>query len=207
MKQFLCIGKVVAVIALALATTLLRAQNDVAPWDFPDFSATQVLQANVEIPMKVNRSGTSVRMERSAAWTTLYTPFKIYNLTTYPDGSRQCVVLRPEQVKMLPSPLELLNGIKVERTPIGTEVVEGHPSKIEKVVVTRPDGKTIESKVWEAQDLKGIPVKIETAIPPHKYTAVYRDIVLGTPDKALFTPPDKCTPYEKMGQVVEKINK
>jgi hypothetical protein len=209
MKQSVSIGKIVAtmVLALILSATLLHAQNNVAPWDYPDFSATQVLLANVEIPMKVNRSGTSVRMERSAAWSTLYTPFKIYNLTTYPDGSHQCVVLRPEQVKMLPSPLELLNGTNVVRTPAGTEVIEGHPSKIEKVVVTRPDGKTIEATVWEAQDLKGIPVKIETAIPPHKYTAVYRDIVLGTPDKALFTPPDKCTPYEKMGQVVEKVNK
>jgi hypothetical protein len=31
--------------------------------------------------------------------------------------------------------------------------------------------------------------------------------VLGTPDKALFAPPDKCTPFEKMGQVVEKVEK
>jgi hypothetical protein len=201
------VGKIAAVMALAWSATLMRAQNDVVPWDFPDFSATQVLLANVDIPMKVYRSGTSVRMERSGAWSTLYTPFKIYNLTSYPDGSRQCVVMRPGQVKMLPSPLELLNGIKVERTPAGTEVVEGHPCKIEKVVVTRPDGRTVESTVWEAQDLKGLPVKIESQLPPHKYKAVYRDIVLGTPDKGLFTPPDKCTPYEKMGQVVEKVTK
>ncbi|HMD16650.1 MAG TPA: hypothetical protein VKH18_08285 [Terriglobales bacterium] len=203
------IGKIAAVMALALtlSAALAHAQNEVVPWDFPDFSATQVLQANVDIPMKVNRAGTSVRMERSAAWSTLYTPFKIYNLTSYPDGSHQCVVLRPEQVKMLPSPLELLNGTKVERTPAGTGVFEGHPCKIEKVVVTRPDGRTVEATVWEAQDLKGVPVKIETQLPPHHYTAIYRDIVLGTPDKALFTPPDKCTPYEKMGQVVEKISK
>ncbi len=201
------IGKVLAVMALALSATLMRAQNDVVPWDFPDFSATQVLQSNVDIPMKVYRSGTSVRMVRNGAWTTLYTPFKIYNLTSYPDGSHQCVVLRPEQVKMLPSPLELLDGTKVERTPAGTEVVEGHSCKVEKVVVTRPDGKIIESTVWAAQDLKGIPVKIETKMPAHHYTAVYRDIVLGTPDKALFTPPDKCTLYEKMGQVVEKVTK
>src|SRR5580698_4226372 len=158
MKLSVSIGKIVATMALILSTTLLHAQNNVTPWDFPDFSATQVLLANVEIPMKVNRAGTNVRMERSAAWSTLYTPSKIYNLTSYPDGSRQCVVMRPEQVKMLPSPLELLNGAKVERTPVGKEVVEGHPCQVEKVIVTRPDGETIESKVWEAEDLKGVPV-------------------------------------------------
>jgi hypothetical protein len=210
MRLSASIGKVAAVTAtaLTLAAPMTRAEEKVIPWEFPDFSATQVFQmANFGVPMKVYRAGTSVRMERSAAWSTLYTPYHIYNLTSYPDGSKQCVVMRPEQVKLLPSPLELLNGTKVHRTLEGTDVVEGHRCKVEKVVVTRPDGKTIESKVWEAEDLKGIPVKIQTSLPPHHYAVVYQDIVPGTPDKALFTPPEQCTPYEKMGQVVEKIRK
>jgi hypothetical protein len=94
----------------------------------------------------------------------------------------------------------------VERTPAGKEVVEGHSCKVENVVVTRPDGKIIHAKVWEAEDLKGVPVKIEAQMTEEaKFSALYRDIVLATPDKALFTPPDKCTPYEKMGQVVQQI--
>jgi len=187
--------------------TPICAQKAIVPWDFPDFSATQVFPfATYDMTMKVYRSGSSVRMERSPAWSTLYVPAigKIYNLTTYPDGSHKCVVLRPDQVKMMPSPLELLNGNNVKRTPAGTEVVEGHTCKVEDVVVTRADGQVIHSKVWEAEDLKGIPVKIESQMPSHKLSAVYRDIVLGTPDKTLFTPPDKCIPFEKMGQVVEK---
>jgi len=201
------VGGVAAVVVLASSVTLMCAQNGVVPWDFPDFSATQVFHfATYDMSMKVYRSGSGVRMERSAAWSTLYTPFKIYNLTTYPDGSHQCVVLRPDQVKMLPSPLELLNGTKVERTPAGKEVVEGHSCKVENVVVTRPDGKIIHAKVWEAEDLKGVPVKIEAQMTEEaQFSALYRDIVLATPDKALFTPPDKCTPYEKMGQVVQQI--
>ncbi len=107
--------------------------------------------------------------------------------------------MRPDQAKMLPSPLELLQGTKVKRTPAGTETVEGHSCKVENVVVTRADGKTIESKVWEADDLKGVPVKIESQTEHGKFIAVYRDIVLGTLDKALFTPPDKCTTLRKDG--------
>ena len=207
MKLSGSIGVVAAVMVLVASVAPTRAQNGVVPWDFPDFSATQVFPfATYDMTMKVYRSGPSVRMERSPAWSTLYMPVtgKIYNLTTYPDGSHKCVVLRPDQVKMLPSPLELLNGNKVERTSAGTEVVEGHTCKVEDVVVTRADGQIIRSKVWEAEDLKGIPVKIESQLPSHKVSAVYRDIVLGTPDKALFTPPDKCIPFEKMGQVVEQ---
>jgi hypothetical protein len=199
-----------AVIVLASAT-LVHGQSGAASWDFPDFSGTQVLQtAKFDMPMKTYRLGSSVRVERTAAWSSLYIPStgKVYNLTSYPDGSHQCVVMKTEQAKMPPSPLEeLLSGTKVERTAAGTEVVEGHTCKVENVVVTRVDGSTVESKVWEAEDLKGIPVKIESHFPHAKLTAVYRDVVLGAPDKALFTPPDKCTPLEKMGQVVEKIEK
>jgi hypothetical protein len=195
----------VTITVLVLASgTLAHAQDALS---FPDFSATQVLESRkADVSMKVYRSGDSVRVERSGAMSTLYMPSesKVYNLTTYPDHSRQCVVMKPEQARMLPSPLELLQGSDLKRTTVGTEVVEGHPCKIENVVVKRPDGKTIESKVWEAQDLKGIPVKIESHIGELTLSAVYRDISIETPDQNLFRIPEKCTPFEKMGQVVEQ---
>ena len=155
--------------------------------------------------MKVYRSGSSVRVERSGAMSTLYVPAqsKVYNFTFYPDHSRQCVSMKPEQAKMLPSPLELLQGRVVKRTPADDEVVEGHPCKVENVIVARPDGKTVESRVWEAADLKGIPVKIESYLEGITLRAVYHDIVIGAPDEDLFTVPEKCTPFEKMGQVAE----
>jgi len=175
-------------------------------WNFPNFSATQVFPArHAEMTMKVHRSGSSVRVERSSAIATLYVPdsSKVYNLTVYPDNSRQCVVMKPEQAKMLPSPLELILGRILKRTAAGSEVVDGHPSKIEDVIVAEPDGKTVESRVWEAEDLKGIPVKIESHLDGVTLRATYRDIVIGTPDKALFRVPEVCVPLEKMGEVAE----
>lgn len=191
--------------AFVLASGALARPQDA--WNFPDFSATQVFDSlKADMSMKVYHSGNSLRVDRSAAISTLYVPSKgsVYNLTTYPDGSRQCVAMKPEQAKMLPSPLELLEGTDVKRTAVGSEVVEGHPCKIENVVVTSPDGKTIESKVWEASDLKDIPVRIESHIGDITLSASYRDISFGLPDQGLFTIPEKCTPFEKMGQVVEQ---
>ena len=196
--------KVTITVLVLVSGTLAHGQN---PWNFPDFSATQVLESRkADVSMKVYRSGDSVRVERSGAMSTLYmsSKSKVYNLTTYPDHSRQCVVMKPEQARMLPSPLELLQGSDVKRIAVGTEVVEGHPCKIENVVVKRPDGKTIESKVWEAQDLKGIPVKIESHIGELTLSAIYRDISIETPDQNLFAIPEKCTPFEKMWEVVEQ---
>ena len=183
--------------------SLAHAQD---AWHFPDFSATQVFQSRrTEITMKVYHSGSSVRVERTRAMSTLYVPAKktIYNFTVYPDHSRQCVSMKPEQAKMLPSPLELIQGKIVKRTLVGHEVVEGHASRVEEVVVARPDGKTIKAKVWEARDLKGVPVKIESYLTKITLTAIYRDVALGAPDQALFSVPDRCTPFEKMYQVAE----
>jgi hypothetical protein len=186
------------------SSLLIQAQS---PWRFPGFSATQVFESRkATMAMKVYSSGDSVRVERSGALSTLYVPSKrsVYNLTTYPDHSHQCVVMKPEQAKMLPSPLELLQGSILKRSDGGAETIEGHPCKIEDVVVKRPDGSKIESRVWEAQDLQGIPVKIESHTGDITLSAFYREILLGTPDAALFTIPEKCTPLEKMGQVVEQ---
>jgi len=175
-------------------------------WKFPDFSATQVFQSRRgEMAMKVYRTGSRVRLERSAAISTLYASEsrKVYNLTSYPDHSHQCVSMNPEQAKMLPSPLELIQGRVVKRVAVGSEVVEGHATSVENVTVVGMDGKMIESKVWEAEDLKGIPVKIESRIQGVTLRVIYRDIVIGAPDKALFEVPNRCTPIEKMGQVAE----
>lgn len=155
--------------------------------------------------MKVYRSGSSVRLERSASISTLYATESstVYNLTTYPDNSHQCVSMKPEQARMLPSPLELIQGKLVKRVPSGSEVVEGHATKIENVTVMDPAGELIESKVWEADDLQGIPVKIESQIEGVTLRAIYRDIAIGAPDKVLFEVPNQCTPFERMGQVAE----
>ena len=155
--------------------------------------------------MKVYRAGSSVRVERSGAMSTLYVPAsgKVYNLTVYPDHSHQCVSMNSQQAKMLPSPLELIQGKILKRSLIGQDVVEGHETDIETVVVAQPDGKAIESKVWEARDMRGVPVKIESYIDNITIRAVYRDVVIGAPDRKYFTIPDECTPFEKMGQVAE----
>lgn len=192
------------ILTASICSTLAVGQDS---WTFPDFSATQVMQSRrASMSMKVYLSGSSVRLERSEALTTLYVTAenKVFNLTTYPDQSRQCVVMKPDQAKMLPSPLELLQGRYLKRTPAGTVVMEGHHCRIEDVVVTRPDGSTIKSKVWEAEDLHGIPMRIDSVIGDITLSAVYRDIQIGAPDQGLFSIPAKCTPFEKMGEVAEQ---
>ena len=192
----------IAVFAVVSGSSV-HAQDELR---FPDFFATQSFESHKgSMSMKVYYSGSSVLVERSTALSTLYVPGenKVYNLTSYPDHSHQCVVMKPEQAKMLPSPLELLQGTNMKRAAAGTDTIDGHPCNIENIIVTRPDGSTIASRVWEAQDLKGVPVRIESHIGEITLSAVYRDVSFDTLDQSLFRISESCTPLEKMGQVVE----
>jgi len=82
-------------------------------------------------------------------------------------------------------------GYKYERVPVGKETVDGHPCQVEDVTVTFPPEKhhdPLKLKVYEAEDLKGFPVKIQL-----KLRAIeFRNVALGPQDPTLFIVPDQC---------------
>jgi hypothetical protein len=207
MRRLLTMGKLAAITSLVVPTAFGQAQD--AP-KLPDFSAkefVQVMGSNIP-PSKVYLSGTKFRIDYAPGYATIYLPEKdrAYNLLFVDTPHATCVEMKTNQIHMLPSPLQLASRSKVERTDAGTEEIEGHKCKIETMVTTDADGKTVSTKVWEAEDLKGAPVKVESQTANGTVTAIYRDIVLETPALALFEPPSKCTPQEKMGQVAPKEN-
>ncbi len=196
------------------------AQKSSEPFNFPDFSAIQRIAtrgAPKLLLMKVYVSGSNVRLEQSPKIVNLFltSTAKVYKIVTNPDKTTSCVVMRRDQHGFMTTPMEMLQGAKVERTPAGTEVVDEHKTKIEDVVVTRADGKVMKSQVWEADDFKGVPVKIVSEITPDenagpgakpfKIAALYGDIKFEKVDPALLTPPDNCTPIEKTFKVVEHV--
>jgi len=187
----------------AVAQTPGAAGQAASAWSFPDFSARQVFEAGgEEVSYKVYRAASRVRVETNDKLAILYDVpnDRVYRLTIYPNGKAGCIAMTMAQAQMLPSPLALLFGVKVKRTPAGTATVEGHECDVEEVEVTTADGKATDSRVWEAKDLKGVPVKIESQLATFKLTTFYRDIAIGPPDPALVTPPGDCVPFEKMGQ-------
>jgi len=194
---------VVALTALTSFSALLWSQSAPAGSSGPDFSAMQVANpGGQEISMRIYRSGSNIRYEPNHVMSMVYKPSanQIYKLMKFPDGSRQCVEARTDQ-SVIPYNVQLLAGVNVKRTSAGTEVVDGHSCEIETAILTLKNGTTAEFKVWEAEDLKGAPVKIESETDQGTITIFYRDIVVGTPDPALFEQPSKCTPVVKMGQV------
>jgi len=192
----------------AFATLLVPGAFALAEdaWKLPDFTATEYLQTRGRgvPPSQIYRSGTKFRTEFAPGLATIYRPDDdlAYNLLQTDTPKPVCVQMKTRQVTMLPSPMQLISGAKVERTDAGTEEFEGHKCKVETVVVTAADGNATSLKVWEAEDLKGVPVKIAVKTKLGEgMVAVYRDIKLESVSPELFNPAYKCVPLENIGQV------
>lgn len=93
---------------------------------------------------------------------------------------------------------------KVETTEVGKETIDGHACVKNKIVVTDEKGKTHESLVWNATDLKNFPVKIETAEDGTKITMLFKDIKLAKPDDAIFAPPAGFKKYASMMTLMQE---
>jgi hypothetical protein len=95
------------------------------------------------------------------------------------------------------------NDCKTEITKLGEETIDGHSCIKNKVVVTTPDGKKTESTVWNAVDLKGFPVRIESLDSGTKVVMLYKNISFATPDKSLFEAPAGYTHYANMQTMMQ----
>ncbi|MFY9560218.1 MAG: hypothetical protein WAQ52_08295 [Terriglobales bacterium] len=86
---------------------------------------------------------------------------------------------------------------RVERSPTEEkETVDGHTCKIENLalVMEGPVAIALKMKLYEAEDLKGFPIRIvsENMTSRNKVTFNYSNVSLEPPDPKLFERPAKC---------------
>ena len=195
---------VIASLALACGPAVFaQKEKGTAAGNLPDFSATEIRGS---MHWKIHRSGSKLRVDPSSAGATIYVPEedKVYNLLILPEKTT-CVVMKTAQAKLMRSPVQLVYGPNTTRTPTAAkEVVDGHTCTVLDGYTVSPDGKKFNSKIWAADDLKGVPLRIDIYTDPGIVTATYHDVVVGTPDPALFKLPSKCIPPEKTYQVAPK---
>jgi hypothetical protein len=186
------------IVAIGLVITCMamsaRAQN---PFDSnKSFSATIVISGMSSKASggdaKVYRSGTKIRttLPGGAGYTLIDTAER----TTYMVmGGSMCMQMT---VQGQENPFAQASDTTVERSSAGTDTLEGHACKVENLAVTPHSGpragQTTKMKVWEAQDLHGFPIKVETQSSHGPVTIEYKDVSLAPPDPSLFTHPDNC---------------
>lgn len=161
------------------------------------FSATMVMTGSPmgshspQGEMKIYRLGDKMRTDIGS---TGYSVTDLSQHTTYMVmGQGMCMQMAPRGQQ---NPFTEQGS--VERTPAGTDTVDGHPCKVENVTVTPANGTPTKMKVWEADDLKGFPVKVEIESSRGPITVMYKDVSFDAPAASLFTHPDNCRQMPNM---------
>jgi hypothetical protein len=186
--RMLASGIVVSCLAL-----MAQAQN---PFESnKQFSATAVMSG---MPsggpagrgeMKIYRSGDKMRTSMPGG-----TGYMIIDLSQHTNylvmGSGMCMQMPTSGQQQ--NPFSQAQGATIERSPAGTDTVDGHACKVENLTVTGQNGQSTKMKVWEADDLKGFPIKIEMQSSRGPIAVQYKDVSFNEPDASLFTHPENC---------------
>lgn len=96
----------------------------------------------------------------------------------------------------------LASELKMKKTELGKETIDGHPCVKNKVVITAEDGTEHETTVWNASDLKDFPLQIETLENKTLMSLHFSDVNLKAPAASQFEPPAGYTAYDSMQELM-----
>jgi ankyrin repeat protein len=96
------------------------------------------------------------------------------------------------------------NEPTLEKTPLGTESVDGHPCTKNKVIITTGDGEKHELSVWSATDLKDFPIRIEAKDGENIELSAYKEIQFVKSDPKQFEVPAGFKEYADFSEMMEK---
>jgi hypothetical protein len=171
-------------------TTSNSTTSDVSPLDkFKEFSAIMVggPLAGLQDPSHIYRSGDLMRMEANQG--NIFHVTDLVKQDTYGITKRGCLKYKGPYARAYPFSFTQ-PGNKYEITPVGKETVDGHPTQVVDLTISFTKvPNPIKIRMWEADDLQGFPIKIETKL--HR-TILYSNVVLGPQDPTLFIVPDQC---------------
>ncbi len=169
-----------------------------APWDkFTNFSA---LVTGGPLPgdddeIHIYRSKNLLRMEGHDQHS-----YVIQNLAKANDvkvlSKAECLQMAMSFSRSYPFSLSA-EGNTYKKVSLGKETVDGHSCAVEEVTITFAASKRhkdpLKIKVWEAEDLQGFPIKVQTQ--SHRFIE-YRNVDLGPLDPTLFISPASCDRLE-----------
>ena len=99
----------------------------------------------------------------------------------------------------------LNQDLKLHKTPLGKETIDGHPCVKNRVIMTYPKGQQAEAMVWNAADLKEFPVQMQMNDKGTTVIMRYKEVHLGKPDAKQFDAPASFTKHSDMQQLMMTI--
>ena len=95
-----------------------------------------------------------------------------------------------------------LSAADVQTASAGTETVDGHPCRKEKLTISSKDSKQ-EGFVWRATDLKDFPIKIQLSHTNGLAITSYSNVKFDKPDAKLFEPTAEFDKYDSVEQMLQ----
>ncbi len=137
-----------------------------------------------------------IGMDRTIA---VMTPQKKSMLVMYPLLQACLEMPLPDQMT-IPE-----KDIKLDKTKLGTETIDGHPCVKYKLVITDSSGQKNEGIVWNATDLKEFPVQVQMQDRESggSMTTRFRDIKLVRPEAKEFEAPSGFKKYSDPMQLMQ----
>jgi hypothetical protein len=166
------------------------SESSGSPLDhFKEFSA---IMTGAPVPgqddeVHIYRSGDLIRMEANEG--NSYQITDLAKQETHGQAKTGCLKYKNPYVRSYPFSV-MTPEKKYERVPVGKETVDGHVCQVEDVTISSPKlPNPIKIRLWEAEDLQGFPIKIQTMM--HRIIE-YKNVVLGPQDPTLFIFPNEC---------------
>jgi hypothetical protein len=101
--------------------------------------------------------------------------------------------------------LALNQDLKLHKTPLGKETIDGHPCVKNRVIMTDAKGRQAEAMVWNAADLKEFPVQMQLNDKGTTVIMSYKEVHLSKPDAKQFDAPASFTKHSDMQQLMMAI--
>ena len=80
-------------------------------------------------------------------------------------------------------------GLKLEKTALGKETIDGHPCVKNKAIITNGKAPVLEAVTWNATDLKDFPVRIEMKEKGNTARMCFSQVRFVKPDAKQFDVP------------------
>jgi hypothetical protein len=101
------------------------------------------------------------------------------------------------------SPDTTMSPLKIVKTFLGHETIDGHPCNKSRVIVIQDDATNLFATVWQASDLQDFPIQIELGDSVNIVARIqFRDVKIGELDPKLFEVPDGYTRYNDIHEML-----
>ncbi|HUJ17346.1 MAG TPA: GNA1162 family protein [Nitrospirota bacterium] len=168
-----------------VSVTLYKGSGERMKFTIPIAKAGERLRMDIDLAAMANNAESMPQtMNRISL---LQLGDKRQNYTLYPNV-RKYIVNTPGQQDSF-----AFEKPKIEKTNIGSEVVDGHPADKYRVRITYQNGRVEEGFIWNARDLDALTIKSEVENSDAQTTTELKNISLRTPPPSLFEIPSDYT--------------